>query len=75
MLLAAVAIETSVHVIDLSAYPQWLVVAVAAVVAAFVLYVLMKLLKWTLSIAVFLVLVGGLAWAVWLLLRSLGWVA
>jgi hypothetical protein len=67
-------VTQTVKVIDLSAYPQWLVVAVAAVIGAFLLWVLMKLLKWTLSIAVFLILVGGLAWAAWLLLKSLGWV-
>ena len=74
MLFALVQETSSVHVIDLSAYPPWLVVGVGTLVAAFVLWVLMKLLKWTLWIAVFLVLVGGLAWAGWLLLKSLGWV-
>jgi hypothetical protein len=60
--------------LDLSAYPRWLVVAVGTLVLAFVLWVMMKLLKWTLWIAVFVVLVGGFTWAAWLGLKALGWV-
>jgi hypothetical protein len=56
---------------DLSAYPRWLVVLVGTLVLAFCLWVLMKLLKWTMWIVVFLVLGFGIAWAAWLLLRPL----
>lgn len=56
---------------DLSAYPRWLVVLVGTLVLAFVLYIVMKLLKWTMWILVFGVLAGGIAWAGWLLLKPL----
>ncbi len=51
---------------DLSAYPQWLVVAAATVVVALVVWILIKLLKWTLWLLFFAVLIGGFAWAGWL---------
>jgi hypothetical protein len=74
MFFAVVTQTVRVFDLDLSAYPRWLVVAVGTLVLAFVLWVMMKLLKWTLWIAVFVVLVGGLTWAAWLGLKALGWV-
>jgi hypothetical protein len=40
-------------------YPPWIVVLVGAVVAAAVLWIFGKLLKWTIWIVIILVLVGG----------------
>lgn len=74
MWFAAVTQTVKVVDLDLSAYPRWLVVAVGTIVVAFVLFVMMKLLKWTLWLVVFAVLVGGFAWAAWLGLQALGWV-
>lgn len=54
---------------DLSGYPRWLVVLGATLVLAFVIWVLMKLLKWTLWLLFFAVLIGGTAWALWLLVQ------
>jgi hypothetical protein len=59
------------YFIDLSAYPRWLVVLVGTLVVALVIWILMKLLKWTLWLLFFVVLVGGLMWAVWLVFERL----
>ena len=69
MLLAEVV--TKSFCIDLSAYPKWLVVLVGSLVAALVIWILMKLLKWTLWLLFFGVLVGGVIWAGYLLIRGL----
>jgi hypothetical protein len=55
--------------VDLSAYPRWLVVLVGTLAAALVIWISMKLLKWTLWLLFFCVLIGGLGWAVWLLFQ------
>jgi hypothetical protein len=65
VLLAAVVTKT--YFFDLSAYPRWLVVLVGTLVAALVIWILMKLLKWTLWLLLFGVLIGGVLWAIWLL--------
>lgn len=67
-MLAAVVKET-VTFVDLSAYPRWLLVLAATLVVAFGIWVLMKLLKWTLWFLFFAVVIGGSAWAFWLLLQ------
>lgn len=67
MLFAQTATKT--YFIDLSAYPQWLVVLVGTLAAVLGLWILMKLLKWTLWILLFCVGIGGLLWAMWLLLN------
>ena len=54
---------------DLSAYPRWAVILAGAAVAAVALWLLMKVLKWTLWLLIGIVLLGGLAWAAWELLR------
>ena len=59
---------TKSYAYDLSGYPQWLVVLVGTLVAVLALWVLMKLLKWTLWILLFCVLIGGLLWTLSLLL-------
>ena len=68
MLLAEVV--TRSFFVDLSAYPKWLVVLVGSLVAALVIWILMKLLKWTLWLLFFGVLIGGVIWAGYLLIRG-----
>ena len=67
MTLAAVVTRT--YAFDFSAYPRWLVVLVGTLVAALVIWIAMKLLKWTLWLVFFVVLIGGTCWALWLLLQ------
>ena len=67
MLLAQAVSKTSAF--DLSGYPQWLVVLVGTLLAVGILWVLMKVLKWTLWFLLFGVLIGGVVWAGWLLLK------
>jgi hypothetical protein len=59
---------TKTYFIDLSSYPQWLVVLVGTLVAGLVIWLLIKVLKWTLWILLFCVLIGGLLWSMTLLL-------
>ncbi len=40
-------------------YPPWLIILVGAVVAAVVLWIFAKLVKWTMWIVILVVLVGG----------------
>ena len=61
-------VVTKSYFIDLSAYPQWLVVLVGTLLAALVVWILIKVLKWTLWILFFCVLIGGVLWSVSLLL-------
>ncbi|MDO8631877.1 MAG: hypothetical protein Q7R41_15425 [Phycisphaerales bacterium] len=58
-----------VTVIDLSAYPDWVIVLATTLVAALAIWLLMKVLKLALWLLFFAVLVGGLAWVGWLLLK------
>ncbi|MFM7749708.1 MAG: hypothetical protein ACKPB0_04755 [Opitutaceae bacterium] len=67
MPLAEVAVRS--FTFDLSAYPRWVVILAGAAVAAVALWLLMKVLKWTLWLLIGIVLLGGLAWAVWELVR------
>jgi len=67
MPLAEVAVRS--FTLDLSAYPRWAVILAGAAVAAVALWLLMKVLKWTLWLLIGAVLLGGLAWAAWELLR------
>lgn len=61
------AAEASVHVlgIDLSGWPRWALIAAGTLVLTGCLWVAMKVLKWALGLLLALVLLGGLAWAVW----------
>ena len=68
MLLAEVVFRKTWDV-DLSQYPQWLVVLVGTLVAALVVWIAMKLLKVALWLLFFAVLCGGIGWALWLLVR------
>jgi len=54
---------------SLSHYPHWFVLACAAVAAAVLLWVVLKLVKAVLWIMIFGVLIVGGAAAVWLLLN------
>lgn len=55
--------------VDLSGYPPWLVVLGATLIGVVALWVMIKLLKFALWLALILVLIGGLGWAGWLLLN------
>ncbi len=59
--------ETKTYFVDLSAYPEWLVVFVGTLLAVLAIWIVMKLLKWTLWLLLFAVLIGGLLWAMFLL--------
>jgi hypothetical protein len=52
---------------SLASYPHWFVVACLTLVAAAVIWLLAKLLKWGLYLLIALVLVGGLGASIWLL--------
>jgi len=54
---------------SLAEYPWWFVAVCLTVVAALVVWGLIKMLKWTLYLLLALVLVGGGALVVWLLLN------
>jgi hypothetical protein len=54
---------------SLADYPRWMVVACLAIVGALAIYLVAKLLKWSLYLLMVVVLVGGLGLALWLLLR------
>ncbi|MCX6955984.1 MAG: hypothetical protein NTV51_27925 [Verrucomicrobia bacterium] len=62
-------IPASPGVDSLADYPRWLVVACVTIVLAAAIWVVMKLLKWTLWLLLFAVLVLGLGTAGWMLLR------
>lgn len=51
---------------SLAGYPPWFVVACVTVVAAVLVWVGAKLLKWSLYLLMALVLIAGLAMTVWL---------
>lgn len=51
-------------------YPPWLVVGCGAIVLAAMLYVLAKIVKWSLYLLVALVLICGLGASLWLLLGA-----
>lgn len=51
---------------SLAGYPEWLVAACLTVVAAVAIWLVAKLLKWSLYFLMVLVLVGGVATTVWL---------
>jgi hypothetical protein len=54
---------------SLARYPHWFVAACLTLVAAAGLWILAKLLKWSLYLLIGLVLVGGAVATVWLLFR------
>jgi len=54
---------------SLAEYPRWFVAACLTVVAALIVWGLIKMLKWTLYLLLALVLIGGAALVVWLLVN------
>jgi len=62
-------IVTQTWYADLSGYPPWLLVLGGSFALALVIWILMKLMKLALWLAFFAVLIGGIAWAGWLLLN------
>lgn len=60
---------TSTMLDSLAGYPRWFVAACLTIVAAAVLWVFAKLLKWSLYLLVALVLVAGLTVTGWLILH------
>ena len=69
VLLAQATEASKTYFFDLSGYPRWLVVLVATLILALVIWIGMKLLKVALWLLFFVVLIGGIAWAMWLLLQ------
>lgn len=65
----AAQVVTRSYFVDLSAYPPWLVVLGGTLLAALAIWIAMKLLKWTLWLLFFAVLIGGTLWALWLLVN------
>lgn len=62
-------VHESVTVVDLSGYPDWLLVLGGTLLAALVVWLLIKVLKWTLGLLFLGVLIGGVIWAGWLLIK------
>ena len=67
VLLAEIIAKT--WTVDLSEYPRWLVVLGGTLAAALAIWILMKVLKLALWLLFFAVLIGGVAWAAWLLVN------
>jgi len=67
------AVNSPTNVPDvLAAYPEWLLVLAGTLVLAAAIWLFMKVVKWLLYLLLALVLVGGVGWAVWLLLEQTG---
>jgi hypothetical protein len=49
--------------------PEWLRIAIVALIAAAALWIFARVLKWALSLMAIVVLVGGIGFAAWLLLH------
>src|SRR5688572_8853465 len=63
--------QTSSPFIDsLAGYPEWLVMGCATIVAVAAIWIVAKLLKWSLYVLMVLVLIGGLAATVWLVFEG-----
>jgi uncharacterized membrane protein HdeD (DUF308 family) len=59
--------QTLLH--SLSAYPPWLVAVCAVIAGILVLWLVGKLLKWSLMVIGAMILILGVAALVWLVLR------
>jgi hypothetical protein len=62
-------VVTQIYTLDLSAYPRWLLILAGTLALAVAIWILMKILKWTLWLLLIAVMLGGFAWAAWELLR------
>jgi hypothetical protein len=69
VLLAQVTTKTYTFTQSFAGWPDWLVVAVATISLALMIWVAIKVLKWALWLLFFLVLLGGFGWVAWLLIR------
>lgn len=67
--LLAVVTKTSSFGVSFEGYPDWLVILVGSLVAALAIWILIKLIKLALWLLFFVVLLGGLAAALWVLLQ------
>ena len=65
-------VVTNSYLLDLSAYPKWLVVLIGTLAAALIIWILIKLLKLALWLLFFAVLFGGFFWAGFLLMNGKG---
>ena len=63
-------IETTTWSVDLAAYPPWMVLLCVSLVVALLIWIFMKALKVTLRLLVYAVLIGGTAYAIWVLFSS-----
>ena len=54
----------------LAGYPPWLVITSLVVAALLALWVLGKILKWTLYVLLVLLLIGAGGFAIWMLLNA-----
>ena len=54
---------------SLAGYPPWFVAACVTIVAAVLIWLAAKLLKWSLYVLMALVLIAGLAATVWLIFK------
>jgi hypothetical protein len=55
---------------SLAAYPPWFVAACVTIVAAVAIWIIAKILKWSLYLLMVLVVIAGLAGTIWLLLNK-----
>jgi hypothetical protein len=55
----------------LAGYPTWLVVVAGVLAAIVLLWILGKLLKWTLYLVLIVVAAGGVVFAIWMVLNAL----
>ena len=69
VLLAEIATKATTALDSLADYPRWFVVACGTIVAAVLIWVVMKLLKLALWLLIATVLVVGLGTAAWLLIK------
>ncbi len=68
--LALLSKTSALTLVDsLADYPRWVVVVCVTIVLAAAIWVVMKLLKWTLWMLLIAVLIIGLGTAAWLMLR------
>ena len=54
---------------SLAGYPRWFVAACATIVLAVLLWVVAKILKWSLYLLIALVVIAGVAATVWLIFK------
>ena len=68
--LLAVVTKTSSFGVSFEGYPDWLVILLGALVAALAIWIFIKLIKLALWLLLFVVLIGGVVAAWWLLFHG-----